>query len=86
MTLAEQFPDISMVIREKRKLNLKYNEALFFNNIHGHFISAEQKSYDKKFRVFHVKLIGMISFLVVSLFLLILNGQAIWKWAASLIN
>jgi hypothetical protein len=74
MTLAQQFPDISMSIREKNKLNFKYNTALLFK---------DQKFYDTEFRVFHYKLLGLILAMLASVYLIILNGQSIWRWIVS---
>jgi len=79
MTLIQQFPDVSMFRREKQKLNLKYNPALPFKNIHYTSISTDQKFYDKEFRIFHYKLLAFITVLLAALFLIILNGQGIWK-------
>ena len=73
MTLAEQFPDVSMLIREKNKLNLKYNAALLFKDIHHMVISPDQNFYNKEIRILNFEL---ISFIVVSLgmlFFAILN-------------
>jgi hypothetical protein len=86
MTLAQQFPDVSMLIRAKRKPNLKYNVATSYNYIRYAPISADQKFYDKEFRIFHVKLLSMIAVLVAALFLLILNGEGAWNWIVSQIR
>jgi hypothetical protein len=83
MTLAQQFPDVSMLIREKHKLNLKYDVNLLFKEMRYETISADQKFYDNEFRIFHYKLISFIIVLLASLFLVILNGQGIWKWIIS---
>jgi hypothetical protein len=83
MTLAQQFPDVSMLIREKHKLNLKHDVNLLFKDMRYAAVSADQKFYDNEFRIFHYKLISFIVVLLASLFLIILNGQGIWKWIIS---
>jgi hypothetical protein len=83
MTLAEQFPDISMLVREKRKLDLKTDAILLLKNIDYSPVSAEQRFYDRAFRIFHYKLLAVIFMLFASLFYLVLNGQGIWKWIIS---
>lgn len=83
MTLAEQFPDVSMLIRAKHKLNLKYDAAFLFKDIHYTPISSDQKFYDREFRNFHFKLISFIVVLLAVVFLAILNGQGLWKWIVS---
>jgi hypothetical protein len=84
MTLAEQFPDASVLIRAKHKLNPKYNSISLFKDIH--FISPtvqDAKFYEKSFRLFHYKLLASIVVLSTVLIFLILNGQSLWKWILS---
>jgi hypothetical protein len=80
MTLAQQFPDVSMLIREKNKLNLKYNEALLFKDIHYNPISADQKFYDREFKTWHYKLLIYIALLFTGMFYLVLNARVILSW------
>jgi hypothetical protein len=79
MTLIEQFPDVSMIKREKQKQRFKYNPALPFKDIHYTAISADQTFYDKEFRTFHYKSFAFISVLLAAVFFIILNGQGIWQ-------
>jgi hypothetical protein len=84
MTLAEQFPDASVLIRAKHKLNPKYNSIALFKDIHFTPLTVhDAKFYEKSFRLFHYKLLASIVVLSTALFFLILNGQAIWKWISS---
>jgi hypothetical protein len=83
MTLAQQFPDASIVIREKNKLKMKRNSALLFNDIQYAAILPDQHAYDKAFRIFHIKLLAFIVILLSTLFFIILNGQSFWKWISS---
>jgi hypothetical protein len=83
MTLVEQFPNVSMSMRKQRKLNLKFNPRLHSKDNHHETVSAEQKFYDKEFRVFHFKLVSFIFILLATLFLMILNGQALWRLISS---
>jgi hypothetical protein len=80
MTLAQQFPDVSMLIREKKKLSLKYNEAELFKDIHYNPISVEQKFYDKEFRNWHYKVLIYLACLFTGLYYLILNARVILSW------
>jgi hypothetical protein len=82
MTLAQQFPDVSMLIREKKKLNLKYSAALF-KDIHYDPISADQKFYDQEFRTWHYKLLVYLGLLFTGLFYLVLNARFVLYWLAS---
>jgi hypothetical protein len=79
MTLAQQFPDVSMSIREKKKLNLKHQVELF-KNIHYNPISADQKFYDQQFRTWHYKLLIYLALLFTGLFYLVLNARVILNW------
>jgi len=83
MTLAEQFPDVSMLLRERHKLNLKYNAALLFKDIHYPVISRGKKIYDKELRILNYELISFIVLLLGAVFFVILNGQSLWKWIFS---
>jgi hypothetical protein len=83
MTLIEQFPDVSMLIREKKKLNLKYTAAEFFKDIRYNPISADQKFYDQEFRTWHFKLLIYLGLLFTGLFFLVLNARIILTWIAS---
>jgi hypothetical protein len=80
MTLAQQFPDVSMLIREKRKINFKYSEADLFKDIHYNPISADQKFYDQEFRTWHYKLLIYIGLLFTGLFFLVFNARTILNW------
>jgi hypothetical protein len=80
MTLAQQFPDVSMLIREKKKHNLKHSATEIFKDIHYNPISAEQKFYDQEFRTWHFKLLVYLAFLFTSLFYLVLNARVILSW------
>ena len=83
MTLAQQFPDVSMLIREKKKLNLKYSAANLFKNIRYNPISADEKFYDQQFRTWHYKLLVYLAILFTGLFFLALNARVILNWLAS---
>jgi hypothetical protein len=77
MTLAEQFPDVSMLIRKRNKLNLKYNAAFLFKDIRYMGISPNQRFYDKEIRIFHFELISFIVVLLGMLGFVILNGHSL---------
>jgi hypothetical protein len=79
MTLAEQFPDVSMLIRERNKLNLKRNAALFFKSIRYTAISPLQKFYNKEIRILNFELVAFIVVLLGTLFFVFLNGHSLWK-------
>lgn len=79
MTLAEQFPDVSMLIRARNKLNLKYNAALLFKDIRYVAISPLQRIYDKEIRKFRFELISFIVVLLGTLSFVLLNGHSLWK-------
>ena len=79
MTLAEQFPDVSMLIRARNKLNLKYNAALLFKDIRYVAISPLKRIYDKEIRKFRFELISFIVVLLGTLSFVLLNGQSLWK-------
>jgi hypothetical protein len=83
MTLAQQFPDVSMLIREKKKLDLKYNEVELFKNIHYNPMSADQKFYDQEFKTWHYKLLIFLGVLFTGLFFLVLNARVILNWLTS---
>lgn len=80
MTLAQQFPDVSMLIRDKKKLNLKYDQVELFKDIHYNPISAEQKFYDQQFKTWHYKLLIYLAFLFASMYYLVLNARVILNW------
>ena len=77
MTLAEQFPDVSMLIRARNKLNLKYNASLLFKGIR--YISPLQKFYNKEIRILNYELISFIVLSLGTLFFVFLNGHSLWK-------
>jgi hypothetical protein len=79
MTLAQQFPDVSMLIREKKKLNLKY-QAELFKDIRYNPISADQKFYDQQFKTWHYKLLIYLALLFTGMFYLVLNARVILNW------
>jgi len=79
MTLAEQFPDVSMLIRKRNKLKLKYNAALLFKNIRYMAISPYQRFYNKEIRIFKFELISFIVVLLGTLGFVFLNGHSLWK-------
>jgi hypothetical protein len=80
MTLAQQFPDVSMLIREKKKLNLKYSAEDLFKEIHYNPTSADQKFYDQEFRNWHYKLLISMGLLFTGLFFLVYNARIILTW------
>ena len=80
MTLAQQFPDVSMLIREKRKLNLKNHQAELFKDLHYNPISADQKYYDQQFKTWHYTLLIYVALLFTGLFYLVLNARVILNW------
>jgi hypothetical protein len=80
MTLAQQFPDVSMLIREKKKLNLNYSAADLFKDIRYDPISADQKFYDQEFRTWHYKLLISLGLLFTGLIFLVLNARVILNW------
>ena len=72
-----------MLIREKRKLQSKFNASTLFKDIHYTPEILEQKFYDSEFRKWHFKLIGFISVLVVLLvivFVIALGEYSFWPW------
>lgn len=71
MTLTKQFPDVSVLIREKNRL--KYNASLLFKDIYYTANSSDRKFYDKEFRIIHYELIAFIVVLLGTLFFVILN-------------
>jgi len=79
MTLAEQFPDASMLIRKRNKLNLKYNAALLFKDIRYMAISPGQRFYDKEIRILNFELISFVVVLISMLGFVLLNGHNLWK-------
>jgi len=79
MTLAEQFPDVSMHIRDRNKLNLKYNAALLFKDIRYMAISPNKRIYDKEIRKFRFELISFVVVLLGTLGFILLNGHSLWK-------
>jgi hypothetical protein len=76
MTLVEQFPDISIAIRAKRKNDLT-NHGSFFSSLDNNSITQTQKFYDKEFRVWHYKLLVGIVVIWAALYFLILNARGI---------
>jgi hypothetical protein len=83
MTLAQQFPDVSMLIREKKKLNLKYSTAEVLKDINYNPLADDQKFYDQEFRTWHYKLLVSVGVLFTGLFFLIFNARVILNWIAS---
>jgi hypothetical protein len=83
MTLAQQFPDVSMLIREKQKLNLKHNAAELFKDIRYDTISTEEKSYDHEFTAPHYKQLIYGGLVFTGLFFLLLNARMILNWVIS---
>jgi hypothetical protein len=83
MTLAQQFPDVSMLIREKKKLNLKDSAEKLFNDIQHNPNTDDQKFYDQEFRTWHYKLLVYLGILFTGLFVLIFNARDILNWIAS---
>jgi hypothetical protein len=83
MTLIEQFPDISMLIREKKKLNLKYSAVRLFKDIKYKPIGLDQDFYDKEFRNWHYRLILGLGITFTAVFFLALNMRSILNWIAS---
>ena len=79
MTLAKQFPDVSMLIRDRNKLNLKYNAALLFKDIRYMTISPKKRIYDKEMRKFRFELISFIVVLLGMVSFVLVNGQSLWK-------
>ncbi|HEY5917979.1 MAG TPA: hypothetical protein VIU13_11280 [Chryseolinea sp.] len=79
MTLAERFPDVSMLIRKRNKLNLKYNAAFLFKDIRYMAISPYQIFYNKEIRIFHVELISFIVVLLGTLGFIFLNAHSLLK-------
>ena len=81
MTLAEQFPDVSMLIRDrnKLKLNLKYNASLLVKGIRYTAISPLQKFYNKEIRILNFELISFIVVSLGTLFFVLLNGHSLWQ-------
>ena len=79
MTLAEQFPDISMLIRAKNKLNLKYNAARLFKDIRYMAITPVKSFYDKEIRKFRFELVSFVVFLLGTLCFVLLNAHSLWK-------
>jgi hypothetical protein len=80
MTLAQQFPDVSMLIREKKKLNVKYSAEELFKDIQYNPMSAEQKFYDQEFKTWHYKVLIFLALLFTGLFYLVLNARIILNW------
>ena len=79
MTLAEQFPDISMLIRARNKLNVKYNAARLFKDIRYMAITPAKRFYDKEIRKVHYELISFIVVLLGTLGFVFLNGHSLWR-------
>jgi hypothetical protein len=82
MTLLQQFPDVSNLIREKKKFDLKYN-AVLFKDIHYNSITSEQKFYEKEFKTWHYKLLLGLGLIFTGLYFFILNARAIVNWVVS---
>jgi hypothetical protein len=83
MTLIEQFPDVSMMIRKKRKADLKHNAPFIFKGISFTPFVLDQRFYDNEFKQWHYKLSAGISILLTGIFLLILHGHSLWKYLIS---
>jgi len=79
MTLAEQFPDVSMLVRDRNKLNLKYKASLLFKGIGYPAISPLQKFCNKENRILNFELISFIVLFVGTLFFVVLNGHSLLK-------
>jgi hypothetical protein len=82
MTLLQQFPDVSNLIREKKKFDLKYN-AVLFKDIHYNPITSEEKFYNKEFKTWHYKLLLGLGLIFTGLYFFILNGRALVNWVVS---
>jgi hypothetical protein len=83
MTLIEQFPDVSTLIRKKKKVEVKYKAAEVFKDLELNSTKADQDFYDREFRIWHYKLLVFLGLLFSTLFYLILNGRSILNWIAS---
>jgi hypothetical protein len=83
MTLKEQFPDVSMRIREKKKLDVNYKAVELFKDIQYNPITLDQKFYDNEFRKWHYKVLIYLGFLFTALYYFVLHGKSIYTWITS---
>jgi hypothetical protein len=83
MSLIEQFPDISMLIRDKKRLDLKYNAAKLFKDIQYKPIISDQEFHDKEFRTWHIKLLLCVGITITIVFYVALNAKSILSWMTS---
>jgi hypothetical protein len=83
MTLIEQFPDVSMQIREKRKLDSQNKIGDLLKHFEYNPVTYDQKFYDKEFRIWHFKVLAFLGLSCTALFYLLLNGKIIFNWIAS---
>lgn len=84
MTLIEQFPDVSMLIREQKKLDLNYNATVLFKDIQYNPISAEQKRYKKVSNESQFRILVYLGGLFATLLFIAANARAILNWVSSL--
>jgi hypothetical protein len=79
MTLIEQFPDVSMLMRDKKKQEAN-NKASPIKTGYNSMITSEQRYYDQEFRNWHYKLLFGIGLILTGLYFLVLNGRTIINW------
>jgi hypothetical protein len=84
MTLAQQFPDVSGVVRKKHKKNSSHDATPIFKSRPFKSLEFDQKFYDHEFRIWHYKVIAFIAILLTSMFMLVLNGRNLFNWIMSL--
>ena len=84
MNLIEQFPDVSMEIRNKIKMRRKnYSKEIFVNPVRHRSENALADFHHKEFRKLHVTVFVIISVLIGGTYLILLNSPWLFIWVSS---
>lgn len=85
MNLVKQFPDVSVQIREKRKLGYNRNRYAIATANAQKFdqIKTIDNLYDGAFMKWHYTLLFIIMSLFASIYFIILNSSSLFSWVIS---
>jgi hypothetical protein len=84
MNLIEQFPDVSMEIRNKIKMRQKnYGKEIFVKPVRRRSENALTDFHHKEFRKLHLTVFMIIAVLIGGSYLILLNSPWLFIWVSS---
>lgn len=85
MNLIEQFPDVSMKMREKCNMRRKkYRQTFFREPLTYNPDRTLAKFYEREFRKLHLKVFVIIAALLAGFYLIMLNSRWLYQGITSL--